>query len=294
MLGCGSVSVLSCNWTRCKLRWFEKQHMIRQRHPDVAVQLVHQLEGHPDTPCLQAAADAARSLHGVLGFIPPSWEALSHGVRPEPLQPDEFEPGCQRGGCSTRQLPGWRFSSGTRTSPTGWTTCRRHWSVPREVSVLALSTCPLCRVTRLEPHLFRVRLLRRLRLPLTLSGRSCRCGLPLDSSGHHRAACARAGLLGRRGFALESVAARICREAGGRVTTNVMFRDLDLAAPNMFDARRLEVVVDGLPLFGGVQLAVDTTMVSALHNGEARRGAAHTDGVALKGSCSKAEGAYLP
>ena len=39
---------------------------------------------------------------------------------------------------------------------------------------------------------------------------------------------------------------------------------------------------DGLPLFGGVQLAVDTTMVSALHaNGEARRGAARTDGVAL-------------
>ena len=40
--------------------------MIRQRHPDVAVQLVHQLEGHPDTPCLQAAADAARSLQLVV------------------------------------------------------------------------------------------------------------------------------------------------------------------------------------------------------------------------------------
>ena len=54
------------------------------------------------------------------------------------------------------------------------------------------------------------------------------------------------------------------------------------SAANMFDARRLEEVVDGLPLFGGVQLAVDTTMVSALHaNDEARRGAARTDGVAL-------------
>ena len=46
--------------------------------------------------------------------------------------------------------------------------------------------------------------------------------------------------LGSWEFALESVAARICREAGGRVTTNVMVRGLDLAAPNMFDARRLE------------------------------------------------------
>ena len=92
---------------------------------------------------------------------------------------------------------------------------------------------------------------------------------------------------------MESVAARICREAGGRVTTNVMVRDLDLAAPNMFDARRLEVVVDGLPLFGGVQLAVDTTMVSALHaNGEARRGATRTDGVVWQ--LLAGGGAYLP
>ena len=30
------------------------------------------------------------------------------------------------------------------------------------------------------------------------------------------------------------------------------------------DNRRLEVVADGLPLFGGVQLAIDTTLVSAL------------------------------
>ena len=68
-------------------------------------------------------------------------------------------------------------------------------------------------------------LLRRLRLPLPLIVRSCRCGQPLDSCGHHRAACAQAGVLGRRGWALESVVARVCREAGGRVTTNVMLRD---------------------------------------------------------------------
>ena len=32
----------------------------------------------------------------------------------------------------------------------------------------------------------------------------------------------------------------------------------------MDDGRRLEVVADGLPLFGDDQLAVDTTLVSAL------------------------------
>ena len=48
--------------------------------------------------------------------------------------------------------------------------------------------------------------------------------------GHHRSACAVAGVLGRRGFPLENAAARICREAGGRVRTNVLVRDLDLHA----------------------------------------------------------------
>ena len=44
--------------------------------------------------------------------------------------------------------------------------------------------------------------------PLPSSVRNCRCGLPLDFRGHHRAACTTAGVLGRRGFALESAAAR--------------------------------------------------------------------------------------
>ena len=36
--------------------------------------------------------------------------------------------------------------------------------------------------------------------------------------------------------------------------------------------RRLEVVVDGLPLFGGAQMAVDTTLFSTFHgDGSARR-----------------------
>ena len=58
---------------------------------------------------------------------------------------------------------------------------------------------------RRSPQLFRVLLLRRLGLPLPLTSRTCRCGRSLDPSGHHRAPCARAGVLGRRGFALESI-----------------------------------------------------------------------------------------
>ena len=82
-----------------------------------------------------------------------------------------------------------------------------------------------------------------------------------------------------RGWALESIAARICREGGGRVTTNVLVRDLDLALPGaVADGKRLEVVVDGLPLFGGAQLAVDTTLVCALRSDGRPTRAAVEDG----------------
>ena len=127
---------------------------------------------------------------------------------------------------------------------------------------LSLSTCPTCRVTSLESDVFRITLLRRLQLPLPLTVRTCRCGRRLDACGHHRAACARVGVLGRRGYAVENVAARICRETGGRVTTNAYVHDLDLNEPHGGDGRRLEIVVDGLPLFGGAQLAVDSSAPS--------------------------------
>ena len=65
-------------------------------------------------------------------------------------------------------------------------------------------------------------------------------------------------LLERRGCALHSAAARVCGEGG--VSTNVFLRDLNLAAPNAADGKRVE---DGLPLFGGTQLAIDTSLGSA-------------------------------
>ena len=68
------------------------------------------------------------------------------------------------------------------------------------------------------------------------STRYCRCGRPFDCLGHHRAACSVAGILGKRGFPLENAAARVCREAGTRIQTNVMVREMDLV-PNV-DNRR--------------------------------------------------------
>ena len=196
-----------------------------------------------------------------MGFEPPAWRAVLAGARPPPIQPEEFEPS-QRG---------WQHEAASRVE---WAHREAQlfprMSDPAKVLVrshggpgaaLALPTCPTCPLTKLDPHLFRVVLLRRLQMPLLPTVRSCRCGRLLDSCGHHRAACARAGVLGKRGYALESVVARICYEAGGRVATNLLVRELGLVGVPAADGRRLEVVVDGLPLHAGVQLAIDTALV---------------------------------
>ena len=106
-------------------------------------------------------------------------------------------------------------------------------------------------------------------------------------------ACAVVGTLGRRGFPLENAAARICREAGGRVRTNVFVRDLDLGVVDQFDTRRLEVVVDGLPLFQGAQMAIDTTLVCPLtREGVAQPRTATVNGARLEVARRRKEARY--
>ena len=86
-------------------------------------------------------------------------------------------------------------------------------------------TCvPTSRLVRFDPQPFRILLLRRLRLPIPFAAKACRCDRLHDVFGHHQSACAVSGVLGGRA-ALESAAARVCREAGARVSTNVALVD---------------------------------------------------------------------
>ena len=128
----------------------------------------------------------------------------------------------------------------------------------------AFTTIPFGPDTTYQPHIFRIVLLRRLRLALPLSARRCRCRRIFDPLGDHRSACAQAGVLRSRGVPLEKAAARVCREAGARVTTNTRLMDLNIDNIQRQDDRRIEVIANGLPLWGGVQLAIDTTLVSPL------------------------------
>ena len=68
---------------------------------------------------------------------------------------------------------------------------------------------------------------------------------------------------------------------------------MDLATFNALDGRRLEIVADGLTLWRGAQLAVDTTMVSSLRrDGPPMPRAANHDGAALEAARRKKETTY--
>ena len=141
---------------------------------------------------------------------------------------------------------------------------------------------PVCPELILEPAHFRVLLLRRLRLPLPFVPARCRRGREQDALGDHRSACPQSGVLRARGGPLERAAARICREAGAVVAMHTLVRDLNVGSvPG--DDRRIEVIANGLPLWGGMQLAVDTTLVSALSStGAPRRYQNRAEGAALR------------
>ena len=68
---------------------------------------------------------------------------------------------------------------------------------------------------------------------------------------------------------------------------------MDIVAPNLLDDRRVEVLADGLPLFHGQQLAIDTTLVSALgRDGLPRPRCAHIDGAILEAARRRKERHY--
>ena len=261
--------------------WADCLEMVRARHPQVAEDIIRGMHGRV-SDCLSAVQDCAAHLQDV-GAQLPTWEALAGGVRPATSLEEEKEPsearGWQKHASVSVQSYHREHVVWPQLNPAERAMVR---SQSGPLSSVPFTAMPTNRVTRFEAEQFRVLLLRRLRLPLPLSVRSCRCGRLLDALGHHRAACSRSGVLGRRGFAVESAVAQICREGGAQVSTNVMLRDLDISPPQNSDGRRLEVVAEGLTSFGGCQLALDATLVSPLQgDGSHRRGADITDGTAL-------------
>ena len=277
--------------------WADCLEMVQQRHPRLATDLLARLEAPSDagTSSVAAAAAAAQRL-AAAGMDVPSWQELAEGARPPPPpEGEEVEPGMSKNG--------WQFHA-ARTLDTAYRESELLPQLePPERALLrsqggpgagdAFTALPTTPMMRIDSQPFRVLLLRRLRLPLPPVQRRCRCRLLLDPLGDHRAACPVAGVLSKRGFPLEAAAARICREAGGRVQANVFVRDLNVEGPPLEDGRRLEVVANNLPLFGGAQLAIDTTLVSPLRrDGTARPRADTCNGAALSAARRRKEKTY--
>ena len=249
--------------------WADTLKALSSRIPSAAANFIAALEAGEATPSTQSVRSCIDNLAGV-GFVVPAWEAV---VASSLHDEEEVDPAQPKHGWQSKAT--WVVDSAFRQHTIFPALADDQAALLRSqagpLASAAFIAIPSMKETRIDPQPFRLLFLRRLRLPLPLQARSCRCGRPLDVLGHHRAACANAGVLGRRGWVLENVAARVCREAGGRVRTNLAVRDMDLGAHVQLNGRRLEIVVDSWrwtpPWF-----ALSRAMVSLSGPGEGKKG----------------------
>ena len=86
--GLGLPSAERVRVPACWARWADCLQMIRERHPSVAMECVHQLQGQPTAPVLVVAVESARAVTGAAGLTPPPWRMFWN----------LFEPGGQKRG----------------------------------------------------------------------------------------------------------------------------------------------------------------------------------------------------
>ena len=263
--------------------WADALAMISARNPEIASEVVRRLDADEHYPgCVAELREACVALDEKGFWWRPSWPQLREGKRPPQTcarDPGEWPHGWQYWASSVldscyRKVS---FLSGRSAA------CQAHLRSHSGCNAgLALAHASTAREFTIPPHLFRVLLLERLRLPLLLTEATCEaCHGPLDPLGWHRAACPHTGRFKKRATPVERTLARTCREAGARVKFNAFLRDMNVGV-RATDDRKIEVLAQDLPCFGGAQLAIDVTLRSAVgRNGEARPHAAEVDGAVL-------------
>ena len=196
--------------------------MINHRHPAVAGTMVQCLSDPQGFRHFSAAAACLVELCAV-GYDAPEWRAL---VTAQPRIVAE-----RLQGVLALPAEGWQHEASMAVEKIFLDSAFLPELVPRErafllsqggpLAGLPFTAVPVCPHLRFDSDLFSVLLLRRL--PSSSPVFTHLPVLPLVSTALAiTAQVARGrGVLGRRGYALESAAARICREAGARVSTNV-------------------------------------------------------------------------
>jgi hypothetical protein len=226
--------------------WAKCVSIVNQRHPDVASHFVNSLENPSDG----MSKSLRELLHSDAILRGETWMDCLERCRLEREVADaqQSEGRDSRARCWPSEAMSARANAEPRTS---WQRLNKRsralllsQSGPMPSKILTIF--PRQDETPLNTHYFRTILLRRLRLPLSLSETHCRRRGALDALGDHRAACSSVDVLGPRGVSLEKIAARICREAGARVSTSTYLRDLNLDSLRRGE-RKLQVIANGLP-----------------------------------------------
>ena len=194
----GGLGLASAVRGRAAAHWasWAGLRMVRKRHPSVAETMVLGLERDP-APSLRAVRVCQQTLIDA-GFEAPPWDVLSADslqeteADGEPSQP-------KRGWQQKATRPVDEGFAAQFTSELGEVDQALTRSQHGPLASAPYTALPTSRHARIDSQSFRLLLCRRLRLPIPLCSRTCRCGCPLDILGHHRAACAEAGVLGEEG-----------------------------------------------------------------------------------------------
>ena len=156
--------------------WADSLAMINARHPAVAGSIVRALETNVEAPFVREVQRCVDTLVEA-DFAVPSWEELADGVRPPPSheeeEPNQSKHGWQK--VAGHSLDDRKLQVVTPTLSACDQALLRSQAGP--LTAVPFVCFPTSRLTRLDPPVFRTLLLRRLRLPLPLTVRACRCGL---------------------------------------------------------------------------------------------------------------------
>ena len=241
--------------------------MIEKRNPAIAEMVEHAMAVDE----VSARGVPLRTVQSSFRFGPPRVRVETHVARssqgakrpPENLskEPGAWQHGWQYWSSSVSDTHFRKILMLSGQTAANWAHLRSHSG--RNAGV-ALAHAPTAWEYTIHPHLFRVLLLECMRLPLPITEAWCSgCHALLDARGLHRAARTRSGRIRTRATPIERTLARVFREAGARVRFGTFLCDMTVGV-RADDDRRIEVLSQDLPCFGGSQLAVDVALRSAL------------------------------
>ena len=276
-----SVTATPVHWAS----WADIFPVLYNQMPHHAETLLHQLQHLTEaSPAVQAALTAVNDLQEH-GFAVPEWEALATGSKERPPHPSRDGPTHHRG---------WQQEA----VHANHTSCEAKPPTPPRPSEPSLACLPTWGLTPAEvspqshttsapniPHI------------CSESSSSDACASPSPSQ------LVTAGAVALLTLIMATTAQRARNQGFSetavhlwngqrRVTTNTLLTDF-IDHIHRQDDRRIEVIANGLPISGGAQLAVDTTIFSPLTtDGQPRRRAGQYAGTTLTETRRRKERTY--